>query len=337
MQSTLPQPGAAVWIRGQRWHVTRVRGDRDVARLDVTGESGRQAFLCPFDRPTASREDLRPVRVRPQRAGARLAFLAGRTFGCRTLSAAVDARAAILPHQLEPALAALSGARRILIADEVGLGKTVQASLIAAEIIRRDASARVLLVVPAALVAQWTDELRARFGLACVPAGRDGFDRRARERAFGDNPWNGAGIFLTSLDFLKQPHVLESLPLGAWDLVVIDEAHVACGHSDRHAAADYASRRSRCVVLLTATPHSGDEERFSRLLRLGELAGDQPTVFRRRRADIGMAGARRTAWHHVALAHAELRVFKALGDFERIVIKAARRTTRTKPGCCSQS
>ena len=325
MQSTLPQPGAAVWIRGQRWRVTRVRGDRDVARIDVTGESGRQAFLYPFDRPTGSREDLRPVRVRPQRARARLAFLAGRTFGGRTLSAAVDARAAILPHQLEPALAALSGVRRILIADEVGLGKTVQAGLIAAEIIRRDASARVLLVVPAALVAQWTGELRARFGLACVPADRDSFDRRARERAFGDNPWNGSGIFLTSLDFLKQPYVLESMPPRAWDLVVIDEAHAACGHSDRHAAADYASRRSRCVVLLTATPHSGDEERFSRLLSLGELAGDHPTVFRRRRADIGTAGARRTAWHHVALAPAELRVFKALGDFERIVIKAARR------------
>ena len=323
MQSALPQPGAAVWIRGQRWRVTRVRGDRHVVRLDVTGESGRQAFLYPFDRPTELREDLRPVRVRPQRARARLALLAGRTFGRRTLSAAVDARAAILPYQLEPALAALGGARRILIADEVGLGKTVQAGLIAAEIIRRDAPARVLVVVPAALAAQWADELRARFGLTCVPADRGSFDRRARERAFGDNPWNGAGIFLTSLDFLKQPHVLEGMPARAWDLVVIDEAHTACGHSDRHAAVHDVARRSRCVVLLTATPHSGDEHRFSRLLSLGELAGDQPIVFRRRRSDLGVTSRRRTAWHHVSLSQAELRVFASLGAFERLVLKAA--------------
>ena len=332
MQSTLPQPGAIVWIRGRRWRVTSARGDRDVARLDVTGESGRQAFLYPFDRPTELGEDLRPVRVRPQRARARFAFLAGRTFGGRTLRAAVDARAAILPHQLEPALAALSGARRILIADEVGLGKTVQASLIAAGIIRRDASARVLLVVPATLVAQWTGELHRRFGLACVPADRDSFDHRARERAFGDNPWNGAGIFLTSLDFLKQPHVLDGMPPRAWDLVVIDEAHAACGYSDRHAAAHLAAQRSRCVVLLTATPHSGDEERFSRLLGLGELAGDRSIVFRRRRADIGMASTRRTAWHHVTPALAELRVFQALDGFERIVMKAARRDHRDEAG-----
>ncbi len=332
MQSTLPQPGTAVWIRGQRWRLTSVRSNNDVARLEVTGEVGRQAFLYPFDRCEELRDDLRPIRARPQRARARLAWVAGRTFGCRTLGAAVDGRFEILPHQLAPALAAIEGARRILIADDVGLGKTIQAGLIAAEILRREASARVLVVAPAALVPQWAAELRSRFDLACVAVDREGFDRRAQERAFGDNPWNGAGIFLSSLDFLKQPHVLAGLPARAWDLVVIDEAHTACGHSDRHLATHFVSARSRCVVLLTATPHSGDEARFTRLLNIGRLAGDQPTVFRRRRADVGLTTVRRTAWHHVSLSQPELRVFKALNDFERVVIKAAQRDRRDEAG-----
>jgi superfamily II DNA or RNA helicase len=327
MQSTLPQPGATVWIRGQRWRVSRVRFDRLVARLEVVGAGGRRAFLHPFDRATESPDNQRPVRARIQRANARFAWLAGRSFSRRTLLSATYARAAILPHQLEPALAAISGARRILIADEVGLGKTIQAGLIAAEILRRDPSGRVLVIVPAALIAQWTDELRGRFDLACVTADHDSFARRILDRAFDDNPWNGAGIFLTSLDFLKQPHVLDGLPPRAWDLVVVDEAHTACGISDRHRAVNHVGRRARCLVLLTATPHSGDQDRFARLLSLGwlgELPADPPIVFHRRRSDVGLTSRRRTAWHHVSLSQAEVRVLKALGGFERVVLRAAR-------------
>jgi ERCC4-related helicase len=325
MQSTLPQPGAAVWIRGQRWRVAAVRGDRLVARLDVTGDTGRRSFLYPFDRPIEAARHLRPVRVRPQGARARLALLAGRTFSRRTLAAAVDAGVAILPHQLEPALAAMSGVRRLLIADEVGLGKTIQAGLIAAEILRRDASARALIVVPATLAAQWMDELRHRFHLSCALADRGGLDTRAREGAFGDSPWSGAGIFIASLDFLKQPHVLDGMPATPWDLVVVDEAHTTCGHSDRHAAVHHVGRRTRCLVLLTATPHSGDEDRFARLLSTGELAGDRLLMFRRRRADLGVTGVRRVAWHYVSLSDAERRVFDALSRFQRTVLRATRK------------
>jgi superfamily II DNA or RNA helicase len=325
MQSTLPQPGATVWIRGRRWRVATVRGDRQVAQLDVAGETGRRSFLYPFDRPIEAVDRIRPVRVRPQRARARLASLAGRTFGCRTLAAAVEAGVTILPHQLAPALAAISGVRRLLIADEVGLGKTIQAGLIAAEILRRDPSARVLVVVPAALAEQWLDELRQRFHLACMLADRIGLDSRAREGAFGDSPWTGTGIFVASLDFLKQPHVLDGLPARPWDLVVVDEAHTTSGHSDRHTAVHYLGRRARCLVLLTATPHSGDEDRFARLLSTGGLAGDQLIVFRRRRADLGVTGVRRTAWHYVAVSDAERRVFDALIRFQQVVLRAARR------------
>lgn len=332
MQSPLPQPGMAVWIRGQRWRVAGVRGDGAVTRLDVTGAAGRRSFLYPFDPLITESARQKPICVRSRRARARLAFLYGRAFRRRTLVSAVDAHMAILPHQLEPALAAVAGLRRILIADEVGLGKTIEAGLIAAEILRRNPAARVLFVVPTALVGQWQGELAGRFNIARELADRAGLDRRAREGAFGDNPWTAFSLWMASLDFIKQPHVLSGLPPEPWDLVVVDEAHAACGRSDRHEAVSQVCRRSRCVVLLTATPHSGDVEHFTRLTEIGRLAGDPIAFFRRRRGDLGIGTARRVSRHHVALSGAEYRVFDALDRFERSVLRASGRQGRDEAG-----
>ncbi len=323
MPETVPQPGDVVWIRGRRWRVAAARRDRRVTRLDVANHEQRLTFLQPFDHVVAGVRSERWRRVRPQQALARLAHATGRSFGPRTIASAIDADAAILPHQLEPALAVLKGHRRVLIADEVGLGKTVQAGLIAAEALRRNPAARLLLIVPAALLSQWMGELRRRFGIDALVADRAGLDARARSGAFGETPWRTTGVWIASLDFLKQPHVLDGMPGWPWDLVVIDEAHGACGRSDRHAVADRLARRARRVVLLTATPHSGDEERFERLIRIGRLADDELVVFRRTRADIGVTRRRRVAWHGVALSEAEGRVLAALATFERVVLRAA--------------
>ena len=323
MQRSLPRPGELLWIRGRRWRVAAVRGDSHAARLDVTGHSGRLTFLFPFDQPVVESRSTRPVRARRQQTLARLSGLCGATFQVRTAASAVAADAAILPHQLEPALAALSGCRRMLIADEVGLGKTIQAGLIAAEILRRDPSVRILVTVPAALVEQWVGELTTRFGMTCLVADRAGLEARARVGAFGDSPWRAAGTWIASFDFLKQPHVVEAMPARPWDLLVIDEAHTACGLSDRHAVASSLGRRARAVVLLTATPHSGDEDRFQRLLSIGRLADDELLVFRRRRRDLGIVPRRRVAWHNLSLAEPEVRALAALSAFDRAVLHAA--------------
>jgi superfamily II DNA or RNA helicase len=128
---------------------------------------------------------------------------------------------------------------------------------------------------------------------------------------------------MASPDFVKQAHVLESVPVRPWDLLVVDEAHDACGESSRHEACHELARRSRRVLLLTATPHSGDPARFARLQRLGELPGlSEPlTVFRRTRAGLGMATARRVRWHRVRPSVAESRLLAALLDFERRVLR----------------
>jgi superfamily II DNA or RNA helicase len=217
------------------------------------------------------------------------------------------------------------GVRRVLIADDVGLGKTIQAGIVVAETLRRHPPARVLIAVPASLTDQWAAELMRRFRIEAVAADRAGLDRFSGEGAPGDSPWNRGGVWIASLDFLKQPHVLASLPPRLWDLVVIDEVHTACGDSARYDACETIAGAARTIVLLTATPHDGDAARFERLLAIGALPGeaDRMEVFRRSRRDLDLARPRRVRWQRVRLSEPELRAFEALAAFERAVVRAA--------------
>jgi len=126
----------------------------------------------------------------------------------------------VLPHQLEPALAVMNGARRLLIADEVGLGKTIQAGLVIAELHRRWPALRALIIVPAALGEQWRQEIGERFGIRAEIADRDALDGAARHERAGANPWNRAGVRIVSADFLKQTHVRDAVTPIPWDVVV---------------------------------------------------------------------------------------------------------------------
>lgn len=325
MHIDLPAPGTFVWIRERRWRVERVRRDRRIVRLDVAGADDRVTFLAPFDRPKQARGRSRPVSVRPQQARAWFRRLVAQSFTFRTLASAVGARLQILPYQLEPALAILNGTRRVLVADEVGLGKTVQAGLIIAEFLRRSPQTRALVLVPSGLCDQWVAELADRFDIRCAVADRLSLDALARAGAHGDNPWLRAGTWVASLDFLKQPHVGGALPVDPWDLLVLDEAHAACGDSDRHEAARELASRARHVLLLTATPHSGDETRFAHLTSIGALGrpDDELTVFLRTRTSVNLTRPRRVSWHRVALSAAEERFLDCLVDFERATLAAA--------------
>ena len=183
------------------------------------------------------------------------------------------------------------GAVRLLVADDVGLGKTVEAGLIVNEIARGHPLSRTLVVSPAPLVPQWEKELELLFELCPVRADAAWLRTVSRELPPDLNPWSLPGVYLASIDFLKRAEVLSPLEAVRWDLVVLDEAHGATAGSHRRAAVDAAARRARRVVLLTATPHSGDDEQFASLCALGAGDGSPPiAVFRRTAVDTPLAG-----------------------------------------------
>ncbi len=192
---------------------------------------------------------------------------------------AAPGRLRMEPYQLVPLMRALDMPRvRLLLADGVGLGKTVQAGLIAAEWLARRRAHRILIVAPSGpLLLQWEQEMRSRFGLRFTPmtsAAETRQVRRAHES--GANPFDQVALCLTTPDYAKQDHVLEELERSAWDLVIIDEAHHYMGaavfataeNTHRRRLAEVLARRSDGLLLLTATPHDGDDARFASLIAL---------------------------------------------------------------------
>ncbi len=185
----------------------------------------------------------------------------------------------IAPYQLVPLMRALELPRpRLLLADGVGLGKTVQAGLIAAELIARGRAHRILIVAPSGpLLVQWDREMRARFGLRFTRLADHADLRRERRRLEpGANPFGHAALCLTALDFAKQERVLEELDRVDWDLVLIDEAHhcvadsvgLDAGATQRRRLAELLAARSDGLLLLTATPHDGHDAHFASLIAL---------------------------------------------------------------------
>jgi superfamily II DNA or RNA helicase len=211
------------------------------------------------------------------------------------LRAAQRAAIEILPFQLEPALALIGGhASRCLLADEVGLGKTIQAGLILSELLLRGWCERALIVTPAGLRQQWADELLNRFEIRAAIIDAPSLSARAESLPFDVNPWSVEPVAITSIDFLKQPEVLQGLLSQQWDALIVDEAHQATIASLRYDAVNALATRARHVLLLTATPHAGDERAYRALCAIGRTDGNDPILlFRRTRRMAGPHRARR--------------------------------------------
>lgn len=310
--------GDLVRIRGLRWRVTACTD----AIVHVQGHGAenrgvRAAFLPSVEDlqrvPRASTEIATPRRWR--RAACRV--LAEAQPAPWSLRTAASARIELLPFQLEPALAWTRGdGVRMLIADEVGLGKTVQAALLAAELLARSPGAHVLIVTPAGVREQWRDELRSRFEIEAAIVDTPSLARASSAVLTGANPWTTQPVSIASIDFVKRAEVARGLETVVWDLVVFDEAHALTGHSDRALVGNRLARRARTVVLLSATPHSGDPDAFDRLVALGDLQPHAPLVtFRRTRAAAGVDGSRRTTWMRITLTPAERRLHRALAGY----------------------
>ena len=303
----------------------RLRGAETANAGDV------RTLLAPFDRlvPIARPTAWRTVRPRRWLHGLRRMALHAQPFG--GFRTADESRIELLPYQLESAIAILRhGATRLLIADEVGLGKTIQAGLILRELAARDDGFRAIIVMPAGLRDQWRQELRDRFELATIRADATWLLGVARELPPDVNPWSLPGVYISSYDFVKRAEVLRPLEEVTWDVVIFDEAHAASPATDRRAAAQAIASRGRRIVLLTATPHSGDSAQFEALCAIGRLGDDRepPLLFQRSRADAGSPVRRRTALLTVRPSPAERRMHRLL---ERYASRIHRESGRDDP------
>ena len=306
-------PGADVQVRGRLWIVDAVAAHEDCTSLRLVDKrTGHpRVLLWPFDRPVAVTRSRR-LRVVPlRRWWAEVASLCTdvRVGGLQVAPTA----ARIVPYQLAPVLAVAQGIARVFLADEVGLGKTIQAGWIVAERCARQSDARVLIAVPAGLRQQWQTELVTHFGIDAIVA-----DAAWLRLAFSDlpadvNPWSLPGVYVTSIDFLKRPDVLRPIASLVWDALVVDEAHTAAAPTGRFAALSRISRRSRALVLITATPFSGDIAAFESLASLGtRTADDPPTMFRRSREDAGLSHTRRHRFASIRVSAAERHLHRLL-------------------------
>jgi ERCC4-related helicase len=206
------------------------------------------------------------------------AFLLEQALGPHALLAAQPGRLEIQPYQLVPVIRALSMSRvRLLLADGVGLGKTVEAGLVLAELMARRLAQRILIVSPAGpLLEQWRMEMRDRFGLKFKVVDRTALDEIRRQVELGANPFDHIPLALTSVDFLKQERVLAELERASYDVIIIDEVHHCVDLGNAGLRDDSLRRRlavvlaGRCdsLLLLTATPHDGNDRSFASLCEL---------------------------------------------------------------------
>jgi len=199
----------------------------------------------------------------------------------------LGSRTSLLPHQVY--IASEVGQRhapRVLLADEVGLGKTIEAGMIIHRQLLTGRSERVLVLVPAPLLHQWLVEMLRRFNLHFAL-----FDEERLQQHEGDNPFETEQLVLASTALFRHSQAARALALAAdWDLVVVDEAHHLQwsqeAPGDDYLFVDNLSRHAAGLLLLTATPEQvGQESHFARLQLLDPARFRDIEQFRQQEAE----------------------------------------------------
>jgi len=280
MAANVYSPGSLVRARGREW-IVLTGSDAETLRLrPISGsEEDRTLIHLPLEAEPVV-EATFPAPTLAQQGGQDSALLlrdalllsmrrgAGpfRSFG----QIAVEPRA----YQLVPLLMALKlDPVRLLIADDVGVGKTIEAALIARELLDRGEIERFTVLVPPHLVDQWTAELEARFHIRAAAVTAASAARLERDLPQTESIFSVHPFTVVSLDYIKSERRRADFLRACPELVIVDEAHTcAAPGAGRHQRYELlrglAASKDRHLVMLTATPHSGDEDAFYRLLGL---------------------------------------------------------------------
>jgi len=304
--AAVPAPGQLVEVRGRRFAVTDVRASTVSRKVksqhlvslssvedEMLGEElqviwelepGAMVFEkmelpgpTGFDTPERLAAFLDAVRWGASSSG-----------DVRSVQAPFRSGIDIEDYQLDPAIRALQMPRvSLLIADDVGLGKTIEAGLVAQELTWRQRSRRILIVCPSSLQVQWQEQMRDKFGLEFRIVNSELMRTLRRSRGLHVNPWQHFPRLIVSIDFLKRDRPLrlmrealpgegESVYPRRFDLLIVDEAHnIAPAGGGRYAVDSQRTAAIRLLVphfehklFLTATPHNGYLESFTALLEL---------------------------------------------------------------------
>lgn len=310
----VPEAGQLVEVRRRLWSVADIeRSSVATDRTEVTSNGSQHLVSLTSLDEDALGEELEVIwEIEP---GARVLERAGlpAISGCddaSTLEAFLDAvrwgaavnadrsflqspfrsGVSIEGYQLDPLVRAIDMARaNLLIADDVGLGKTIEAGLVIQELIMRHRARSVLIVCPASLQVKWQTEMLEKFGLAFRIVDTEFIKHLRRSRGIHANPWSSFPRLITSMDWMKNGEPLrlikDALPPHqtyprTFDILVIDEAHnVAPATATKYALESQRTRLIRTIathfenkLFLSATPHNGYQESFTSLL---ELLDDQ--------------------------------------------------------------
>jgi excisionase family DNA binding protein len=308
--ATAPEPGQLVHVRGRTWVVSDVSASALPGRTGPDGMAERLVTLTSveddrYDEQVQVLWGLEPgARVLERATMPRLdpdrlddpeclaAFLDAVRWGAVTsvdsmaLQAPFRSGIAIEDHQLDPVVRALRMPRvNLLVADDVGLGKTIEAGLVVQELLLRHRARSVLVVCPASLCVKWRDEMAEKFGLEFRIVDTELLRHLRRTRGLRANPWTHFPRLIASIDWLKRDRPMrllrEVLPRTptyprAFDLLIADEVHnVAPAARGRYATDSLRTRAIRTIaphfehrLFLSATPHNGYLESWTALLEL---------------------------------------------------------------------
>lgn len=286
MSSPLIAPGAHIELRDVVWRVVRVdQTSSGKAAWRCVGVSeivrDREALFLEEFEPKVKVLDPRTTTLVPDTSSGHRAGLLYIESLLRDVPPTDDAihvgqLAAMdsLPYQLEPAHKALQKPRaRILIADAVGLGKTLEAGILLSELIRRGRGRRILVAATKSMLTQFQKEMWARFTIPLVRLDTTGLQRVRARIPTHHNPFHHFDRVIISIDTLKQNNAFaRHVETATWDVIVIDEAHnvAARGNarSQRARVAEVLAENCDHLILLSATPHDGRAESFASLMNM---------------------------------------------------------------------
>lgn len=282
--STVYAPGLTVRVRDELWLITKVTQSVDGYLLTVRGLSdfvrdSTASFYTAID--TVEVVDPARVRVVPDDSpGYRTSRLWLETTLRQTpvplyqdeLSVAEDMLMDPLDYQLSAVKKALSQENlrpRVLIADAVGLGKTLEIGMILSELIRRGRGERILVVTPKHIMEQFQQEMWTRFAIPLVRLDSAGIQQIKQKLPGSRNPFTYFSRVIVSLDTLKAEKHLINLKSVRWDVVVMDEIHNATNAGTKNNdLAKALAPTTEALLLASATPHNGNPESFKEILRL---------------------------------------------------------------------